>query len=68
MKIVGTVLLILGIIGVVVFGIQALNDSESFNFLGLDIAVSKANWTPLIVSGIVLVVGVILSMTKRSRT
>ncbi|WP_159520902.1 hypothetical protein [Sunxiuqinia indica] len=65
MKIVGTVLLILGIIGVVVFGIQAFNDSESFNVLGAEVAVSKANWTPLIVSALVLVAGIVLPMTKR---
>ncbi len=68
MKIVGIVLLVLGIIGLAIFGIQALNDSESFNVLGVDVAVSKANWTPVIVSGIVLVVGIILAMTKPKRT
>ncbi len=61
MKIAGIILLILGIIGVVIFGIQVMNDSESFNFLGLDIAVSKANWTPLIVSGVIAIVGGILT-------
>ncbi|WP_321287123.1 transglycosylase [uncultured Sunxiuqinia sp.] len=65
MKIVGTVLLILGIIGVVVFGIQAFNDSESFNVLGAEVAVSKANWTPLIVSALVLLAGIVLQMTTR---
>lgn len=67
MKTVGYVLLIIGLIGVVVFGIQAMNDSESFNMLGVHVAVSKANWTPLIVSAIVLVVGAILSFVKKSR-
>ncbi|WP_375579178.1 hypothetical protein ABWH96_19585 [Marivirga tractuosa] len=57
MKIAGTVILILGIIGTVIFGIQAIQDSESFSFLGLDIGVSSADWTPLIVSVIVLLVG-----------
>ena len=61
MKTVGIVLLILGIIGVVVFGIQAMNDSESFSLLGLDIAVSRANWTPLILSGLVTLVGGLLT-------
>ena len=61
MKTVGIILLILGIIGVVVFGIQAINDSESFSLLGLDIAVSKANWTPLILSGLVTLVGGLLT-------
>jgi uncharacterized membrane protein len=57
MKIAGTVILILGITGTVIFGIQAIQDSESFSVLGLDIGVSSADWTPLIVSVIVLLVG-----------
>ncbi|NJN26351.1 MAG: hypothetical protein HC819_10410 [Cyclobacteriaceae bacterium] len=57
MKIFGIILLVLGLIGAVIFGIQAINDSESFNLLGLDIAVSKANWTPLIISAAVAIVG-----------
>jgi len=65
MKVAGTVLFILGIIGVLVFGIQALNDSESFSLFGLDIAVSKANWTPLIISALVAVVGIVLPMTAK---
>lgn len=65
MRIVGSVLLILGIIGLVVFGIQAFNDSESFNILGAEVAVSTANWTPVIVSAVVLVIGFFLTMSKK---
>ena len=66
MKIAGTILTILGIIGLIIFGIQAMNDSESFSFLGMDIAVSSANWTPVIVSGAVTIIGiVILAVRKR---
>jgi hypothetical protein len=61
MKTVGIILLIIGIIGTLTFGIQALQDSESFSFLGMDIAVSTANWTPVIVSGIILIVGLVLT-------
>ncbi len=60
MKIVGTILIILGIIGTIIFGIQAMQDSESFSFLGMDVAVSSANWTPLIISVVVLVIGVVI--------
>lgn len=60
MKALGIILLILGLTGIVVFGIQAVNDSESFSFLGLDIAVSSANWTPVIVSGVVTLIGIII--------
>ena len=65
MKTAGIVLLILGLVGTVIFGIQAIQDSESFSFLGMDIAVSSANWTPLIISGIILVIGIV--MTSRGK-
>ncbi|MFO7745534.1 MAG: hypothetical protein R6V36_09135 [Psychroflexus sp.] len=60
MKLLGTILLIIGILGTIVFGIQAFEDSESFNFLGIDVAVSSANWTPVIISVVVLVLGIVL--------
>lgn len=60
MKLLGTILLIIGILGTVVFGYQALEDSESFNLLGVDVAVSSANWTPVIISVVVLIVGLLL--------
>lgn len=65
MRIAGIILLILGIIGVVVFGIQAMNESESFSVLGAEVAVSTANWTPVIVSAVVLVVGIILMAVRK---
>lgn len=65
MKTASTLLIILGIIGVIVFGIQAIQESESFSVLGMDVAVSKANWTPLIVSGAVLVAGLVLARVRR---
>ncbi len=67
MRIIGIVLLIIGIVGLLVFGIQAIQDTESFSFLGIDIGVSSANWTPVIVSAIVFVVGIVLmSLNKRT--
>lgn len=67
MRTAGIVLLIIGIIGLLVFGIQTIQDTETFSFLGMDIGVSKANWTPVIISGIILVIGVVLmSLNKRS--
>lgn len=67
MKIVGIILLIIGIVGLVVFGIQAINDSESFSVLGAEVAVSKANWTPLIVSAIVTVIGIVLTVSRKQK-
>ncbi len=65
MKVAGIVLFILGLAGVIIFGLQAMNDSESFSFLGINVAVSSANWTPVIISGVVMIVGFVLSMTKK---
>lgn len=62
MKLVGIILLVLGLIGTLVFGIQAMQDSESFSLLGMDIAVSTANWTPVIISVVLLVVGLIMTL------
>ena len=67
MKTAGIVLLILGIVGTLVFGIQAIQDTETFSFLGIDIGVSSANWSPVIISAIILVVGIVLmSLNKRA--
>jgi hypothetical protein len=65
MKVAGIVLFILGLAGVIVFGLQAINNSETFNLFGIDIAVSSANWTPVIVSGAVMVVGFVMSASKK---
>jgi hypothetical protein len=65
MKIAGIVLLVIGIIGTIIFGLQAIGNSESFSFLGMDVAVSTANWTPVIVSGIILIVGIIMSVSAK---
>jgi hypothetical protein len=67
MRIAGIVLLVIGLIGTVVFGIQALQDSKSFEVLGADVAVSSANWTPVIISVAVLVAGIILALVARKR-
>ncbi len=67
MRTVGIVLLILGIVGTLVFGIQAIQDSETSSFLGIDIGVSSANWTPVIISAVILVVGIVLmNLNKRA--
>lgn len=61
----GIVLLVVGLLGLAYFGYQAWQDSESFNVLGVDVAVSKADWMPVIVSALVAVLGYVLSRVKR---
>jgi hypothetical protein len=65
MKILGIILAVLGGIGIVIFGMQAMQDSESFKLFGMDIAVSTANWTPVIISVALLVIGIIMSRGRK---
>lgn len=66
MRTIGIVLLIIGTIGTFIFGIQAIQETETFSFLGIDIGVSGANWTPVIISAVILVAGVVLmNLNKR---
>ncbi len=66
MKILGIILTILGLVGCVYFGIEAMNDSESVSILGADIAVSTADWAPLIVSAVVAIAGVLIMRTSNT--
>jgi hypothetical protein len=65
MKTAGIVLLVLGIVGALVFGVQALQETETFTFLGMDIGISEANWTPVVISGIVLLVGIVMTVSAK---
>jgi len=65
MRTVGIILLIIGTVGTLIFGIQALGDSEAFNFLGIKVAVSSANWAPVIVSAIILIIGIVMASSAR---
>jgi hypothetical protein len=65
MKIAGIIILVLGVVGTVFFGIQAVNNSDAFSFLGIDIAVSSANWTPVIISVVLIIVGLFMMRSKK---
>lgn len=65
MKIVGIILLVVGLVALLITGIEYINDSESFSLLGLDVAVSKGNITPVIISGILFIVGLVITLGKR---
>jgi len=65
MRTLGIILTVVGAIATLITGIQAAQDSESFSLFGMDIAVSSANWTPLIISVIVLIVGIVLMRSKK---
>ena len=56
----GIVLTLVGIAATAITGMQVADDSDSFSVFGADVVVSQANYVPLIISIVVLVIGVIL--------
>lgn len=67
MRIAGIILFIIGLAATINFGIQAAQESESLNLLGVDIAISSANWTPLIISLVVLIIGLVMMLSRRKK-
>jgi hypothetical protein len=63
-QILGSILSIGGLIGVIFFGYQYLDDSESFSLFGADIAVSTGDYVPILISLIILIVGVVIYRSK----
>lgn len=63
-KTLGGLLSIGGLIGVIYYTYQYIQDSESFSALGADIAVSTGNWVPILISAIIMVVGILLIRMK----
>lgn len=60
MKYAGYLLSIGGLIALIITGVNYLNASESFSLLGVDVAVSKGDPVPMLISAIVLVAGMLV--------
>jgi len=56
-KFIGSILFFVGLAALIYTGINYINHTESFGFLGMDVMVSKGKITPIIVSGVVMLVG-----------
>lgn len=59
-KVVGIILTVIGAIASVITGVQVMDDSDSFSFLGFDVVVSQADYTPFIISLALLIIGIVL--------
>ena len=60
-KTLGGILTAGGLLGVIYFGYQYFQDSESFEAFGADVAVSTGDYTPIIISAVVMIVGIVIS-------
>ena len=65
MKTLGSILLVVGLLALTITGINYINDSKSFNLIGFDVTVSKGNIIPVLVSGFVFIVGLVLLVSRR---
>ncbi len=66
MKIIGLILGVLGAVGLIIAIINYANQTDKFNFLGLKITVSQGSIVPIIVAGIILLLGIIIALSKRN--
>lgn len=58
---ISVVLTVGGLIGVGYYGYEFYQDSNSFEAFGADVAISTGDYTPIIASAVVMVVGIIIS-------
>lgn len=61
---IGGILAAAGLIGVIYYTYQYMQASESFEAFGADVAVSTGDYTPIIISAIVLIAGIIIARMK----
>lgn len=63
-KVIGGILTAAGLVGIIYFGYMYFQDTESFEALGADVAVSTGDYTPIIISAVVLILGIIIGKLK----
>jgi hypothetical protein len=54
---IGSLLFFIGLATLIYSGVNYINSTESFAFLGMDVLVSKGNIMPVIGSGVLMLVG-----------
>ncbi|MCW9707138.1 hypothetical protein [Fodinibius salsisoli] len=65
MKILGIVVSIVGLVGFIYSGINYINNSETFSAFGVDVAVSKGDPVPIVVSVVVLIAGLLITRAAK---
>lgn len=60
MKYLGYIFTFGGLLALIITAVNYINESESFSMLGMDVAVSKGDPVPMIISFIVLIAGILI--------
>lgn len=58
---IGRIIMIGGVLGMVYYGYEYFQDSESFEAFGADVAISTGDYTPIIISAVVMLVGIAIT-------
>lgn len=66
MKYIGYLFTIGGVVGVIYTAINYINESDTFSFLGIDVAVSKGDPMPVIISAIILIAGLLIVRASKN--
>ncbi|HET8865146.1 MAG TPA: hypothetical protein VFM80_05565 [Gracilimonas sp.] len=58
---IGKILTVVGLLGVMFYGYQYYENSNTFEAFGADFAISTGDYTPIIISAVVMVSGIVIS-------
>lgn len=58
---IGRIIMIGGVLGMVYYGYEYFQESESFEAFGADVAISTGDYTPIIISAVVMLVGIVIT-------
>lgn len=60
MKIIGYLFTFGGLLALIISVVNYINESESFSMLGLDVAVSRGDPVPMIISAVIFIAGLLI--------
>lgn len=60
-KTIGGILAAGGMLGVIYYSYKYFQDADSFEAFGADVAISTGDYTPILVSAVVLLTGIVIS-------
>jgi len=66
MKTSGIILTIIGAVGLIISGINYAEQTDKFSFLGAEITISEGSIIPLVITGIIFLIGLIMVLSKRN--
>lgn len=64
-RLIGIALFVVGLVGTFITGMNAYQNTESVKLLGTQITLSQADWTPVIISGAIAIIGLVLLLTSK---